>query len=228
MLVPLSWLKQYVDVAVPTTDLAERLSLAGLEVEGIEKVGDDEVLNIAITPDAARCLSVIGVAREVAAITKTSIKLPADDFPVSGTDQADGYAEDRSHRERHHQDACGRSTATFGEDVADVHVEGPRRAVALLKSGKRIVADLLLYSIGRIGATPELDLPAAGLTADDRVVLTTNGRAVPGGKVVPKETSIATPPAAAIPAAATPAAAPPAATPPAAPPAAAPPAAPTK
>ena len=28
-----------------------------------------------------------------------------------------------------------------------------------------------------------------GLTADDRVVLTTNGRAVPGGKVVPKETT---------------------------------------
>ena len=46
---------------------------------------------------------------------------------------------------------------------------------------------------------------ATGLTADDRVVLTTNGRAVPGGKVVPKETTIATPPAAAIPAAATPA-----------------------
>ena len=64
---------------------------------------------------------------------------------------------------------------------------------------------------------------ATGLTADDRVVLTTNGRAVPGGKVVPKETTIATPPATAIPAAATPAA-----TPPAAPPAAAPPAAPTK
>ena len=32
---------------------------------------------------------------------------------------------------------------------------------------------------------------ATGLKADDRVVLTTNGRAVPGGKVVPKETTIA-------------------------------------
>ncbi len=34
-----------------------------------------------------------------------------------------------------------------------------------------------------------------GLNADDRVVLTTSGRAVPGGKVVPKETTIAPPPA---------------------------------
>jgi RND family efflux transporter MFP subunit len=33
-----------------------------------------------------------------------------------------------------------------------------------------------------------------GLTADDRVILTTNGRAVPGGKVVPKEETIPPPP----------------------------------
>ena len=63
-----------------------------------------------------------------------------------------------------------------------------------------------------------LRVVSSGLTADDRVVLTTNGKAVPGGKVVPKETTIAAPPAA------TPAATPPAATQPAA----APPAAPTK
>jgi RND family efflux transporter MFP subunit len=33
-----------------------------------------------------------------------------------------------------------------------------------------------------------------GLNADDRVVLTTSGRAIPGGKVVPKETTITAPP----------------------------------
>ncbi len=36
-----------------------------------------------------------------------------------------------------------------------------------------------------------------GLKADDRVVLTTTGRAIPGGKVVPKETTIPLPPASA-------------------------------
>jgi RND family efflux transporter MFP subunit len=35
---------------------------------------------------------------------------------------------------------------------------------------------------------------SSGLNADDRVVLTTNGRAIPGGKVVPKETMIVAPP----------------------------------
>jgi phenylalanyl-tRNA synthetase beta chain len=40
MLVPVSWLKEYVDLNLPTKQLADRLTLAGLEVEGIERVGD--------------------------------------------------------------------------------------------------------------------------------------------------------------------------------------------
>lgn len=55
----------------------------------------------------------------------------------------------------------------LGEEVESVEsVRG--QAVARLKSGKRIVSDLLLYSVGRIGATAALDLEAAGLTADER------------------------------------------------------------
>ena len=55
----------------------------------------------------------------------------------------------------------------LGEEVAKVEA-GPDQAVATLKSGKKIVSDLLLYSIGRIGATAALNLPSAGLAADDR------------------------------------------------------------
>jgi phenylalanyl-tRNA synthetase beta chain len=39
MRVPLSWLKDYVDITVATTQLAERLTLAGLEVVSIEYIG---------------------------------------------------------------------------------------------------------------------------------------------------------------------------------------------
>ena len=39
MKVPLSWLEDYVDIPIPTTELAERLTLAGLEVETIEYIG---------------------------------------------------------------------------------------------------------------------------------------------------------------------------------------------
>ncbi len=40
MLVPLSWLQAYVDIDLPTEALCERLTLAGLEVGGVEHVGD--------------------------------------------------------------------------------------------------------------------------------------------------------------------------------------------
>jgi len=40
MLVPISWLKEYVDLNLPTKQLAERLTLAGLEVEAIENSAD--------------------------------------------------------------------------------------------------------------------------------------------------------------------------------------------
>ena len=39
MKIPLSWLKEYVDITVPVEDLAERLTLAGLEVENIDYIG---------------------------------------------------------------------------------------------------------------------------------------------------------------------------------------------
>jgi phenylalanyl-tRNA synthetase beta chain len=39
MKAPLSWLKDYVDITVPVEELAERLTLAGLEVETIEYIG---------------------------------------------------------------------------------------------------------------------------------------------------------------------------------------------
>ncbi len=39
MRVPLSWLRDFNDCDLPAEDLAERLTLSGLEVEGIEKIG---------------------------------------------------------------------------------------------------------------------------------------------------------------------------------------------
>jgi phenylalanyl-tRNA synthetase beta chain len=41
MKVPISWLKDYVDITLPVEELAERLTLAGLEVGGIEYLGID-------------------------------------------------------------------------------------------------------------------------------------------------------------------------------------------
>ena len=58
----------------------------------------------------------------------------------------------------------------LGEAVASLEiVDGqPRRVVLHLESGKRITADMVLFSAGRIAATDAINLPAAGLNADDR------------------------------------------------------------
>jgi len=58
----------------------------------------------------------------------------------------------------------------FGEAVEGVTLsEGPPpRAVLQLESGKRIVADMALFSVGRAGAIEPLALEKAGLAADDR------------------------------------------------------------
>lgn len=40
MLVPLSWLKEYVDLTISADDLVDRLTLAGLEIAAIDRVGD--------------------------------------------------------------------------------------------------------------------------------------------------------------------------------------------
>ncbi|MBI3715301.1 MAG: Si-specific NAD(P)(+) transhydrogenase [Betaproteobacteria bacterium] len=61
-------------------------------------------------------------------------------------------------------------TFRLGEAVERLEVAAgpPRQAVIHLESGKQIVSDLVLFSAGRIGATGDLNLNAAGLTADSR------------------------------------------------------------
>jgi NAD(P) transhydrogenase len=58
-------------------------------------------------------------------------------------------------------------TFRFGETVASVEAR-PEGAIALLRSGKKIPADTVLYSAGRQGVTEHLNLGGAGLTADER------------------------------------------------------------
>jgi phenylalanyl-tRNA synthetase beta chain len=51
----------------------------------------DEILEIEITPDMARCLSVIGIGREVAALTGGQLHLPADEVQATGSGGAGDY-----------------------------------------------------------------------------------------------------------------------------------------
>ncbi len=69
-----------------------------------------------------------------------------------------------------HQMRSRKVAFRLGEAVERLETdEGPpRRAVVLLESGKRIVSDVVLFSVGRMGATDHLNLDGVGLCADSR------------------------------------------------------------
>ena len=58
-------------------------------------------------------------------------------------------------------------TFRFGETVDSVQAR-PDGAIALLRSGKKIPAETVMYSAGRQGMSDNLNLAAAGLAADER------------------------------------------------------------
>jgi phenylalanyl-tRNA synthetase beta chain len=77
MKISYNWLKEYVDVKISPEKLAETLTMAGLSVESVSKLGGDSVLEIEITANRPDWLSVTGVAREVAALTGGRLKVHA-------------------------------------------------------------------------------------------------------------------------------------------------------
>ena len=65
-------------------------------------------------------------------------------------------------------------TLRFNEEVVGVQ-KSPDDSVSIhLKSGKKITAPLLVYSVGRMGATQSLHLEAIGITPDERGRLVVN------------------------------------------------------
>ncbi len=67
------WLREWVNPKIKTNELAQKLTAAGLEVESVEAVGKDHVIELGLTPNRGDCLSIRGVAREVAVITDRKV-----------------------------------------------------------------------------------------------------------------------------------------------------------
>lgn len=76
----LNWLKEFVPVKMPAQRLAHLLTMAGLEVESLTPLRDPEtnqedwLFEIAVTPNRGDCLSLIGLAREISALTGQTYK----------------------------------------------------------------------------------------------------------------------------------------------------------
>lgn len=81
MRLPIEWLREFVAVKLSAQQLAERLTMAGLEIGAVEETSNGEVFDIEITPNRPDWLSVRGIAREVAAVTGQRLKAPQPSPP---------------------------------------------------------------------------------------------------------------------------------------------------
>lgn len=102
-------------------DIAEKLSLRGFEVASIESLpGGDAVIDFEVTANRPDCLSVLGLAREIATVYDEPVTLPSRDagarvalatLPTGGSDRVSVAIED--------EELCPRYAAL----VADVRIE---------------------------------------------------------------------------------------------------------
>ena len=74
MLAPLSWLKEYVDITLSPKELGDRLTEVGLGTEKITKADGDGIFEFEITPNRPDLLSILGIAREIAAVERKKIR----------------------------------------------------------------------------------------------------------------------------------------------------------
>ncbi len=65
-------------------------------------------------------------------------------------------------------------TLRLDEEVVDIAVESRGRVLTRLKSGKELLSEKLLYTMGRVGNTDILNLGSIGIKADDRGLLSVN------------------------------------------------------
>ena len=72
----LSWLKEFIELSVPPETLAERLTMGGLEVNRLERAGEDWLFEAEVTPNRPDLLSHLGIAREAAAVLKRPFRFP--------------------------------------------------------------------------------------------------------------------------------------------------------
>ena len=78
-----SWLREFVDITSSADEIAATLGVRGFEVAGIETLADgDAVIDFEITANRPDCLSVIGLAREVAAAFDRPFVPPSENEDV--------------------------------------------------------------------------------------------------------------------------------------------------
>lgn len=86
MLVSWDWLGEYLDLADTTPEeVATQLTMSGLNLEEIRRVDGDAVLDLEVTSNRPDCLGHLGIAREIAVLRKSALKVPNSQPPTIST-----------------------------------------------------------------------------------------------------------------------------------------------
>src|SRR5205085_1180664 len=112
MKVVYNWLKDFVDVTATPQELASRLALSGTNIGGVENGAHGAVIEAEVSSNRPDCLGHLGIAREVAAIYRLSLKHVAPK-PAEGA----AKASDAIRVEIQSPELCGRFTARVIRNV---------------------------------------------------------------------------------------------------------------
>lgn len=154
----------------------------GIEPDGEIILTSDSILDLAQLP---RSMVVVGagvIGVEYASMfAALGVQVTVIDQRQRALEFLDGEIVDELVHQLRNKDVIFR----FGDGVERIQVvgSGPKHAHLQLASGKHLVADVVLFSGGRIGATAGLALDKAGLAADERGRLAVDAdyrTAVPG------------------------------------------------
>lgn len=146
----------------------------GIEADGEVVITSDQVLDLRRMP---RKIAVVGAG--VIGIEYASM-FAALGVSVTIIDQRPRPLEFLDHEivdELIHQMRKQDVVFRCGDGVRSIEIVddgGRREGLVELDSGKHIVADVILFSVGRTGATEALNLESAGLSADERGRLSVN------------------------------------------------------
>jgi len=176
MKISLEWLNDYIETGLEAEAIAEILSDLGFPCEGIDRVGDDVVLDVEVTSNRGDCLSHIGVARELAAAMGKELRLPQVELA-----EAEKAASEYVAVEIQEPELCGRYTARVIEGVK----VGPapdwmvRRLTAIGMRSVNNVVDATNYAMMETGQPPHaFDFSTV---QGGRIVVR---RAIPGERIV--------------------------------------------
>jgi phenylalanyl-tRNA synthetase beta chain len=160
MKISYNWLSELASITVAPKELAEKLTMIGLEVDSVERIGDDHVLDVDVLSNRPDLLSHVGVAREAALVCGTALSISVPEVKEDN-EQAHAIAQ----IEIDDPALCPRYTARV---IRGVRVgPSPKWLVARLESiGQRSVnnvADITNYVMFEMGQpTHAFDLDKLG------------------------------------------------------------------